>query len=428
MVIHWFRRDLRLYDNSALSAATSSGEPVLCLFIFDSEILDSLNSKSDLRVNFIYRELMRIKTELNKYKSDLLIRYGKVDEVWEEVLREFNPKAVYANEDYEPYAFQRDESIENLMRLSNVQLILFKDQVVFHKSEIVKDDGKPYTVYTPYKNKWLKKFQKENLDERPVEMKSFAQCTFKETLTLEDIGFEWIEYDFPSRAIDSNTLNNYSKKRDDPAADATSRLSVHLRFGTISIRECHRVAQEHSQTWRDELIWRSFFMQLLYHFPNVVHEEFREKYRRMVWRQSDEDFRAWKEGKTGFPIVDAGMRELSQTGFMHNRVRMIVASFLCKHLLIDWRLGEAWFAEKLIDFELASNNGNWQWAAGTGADAAPYFRIFNPINQQQKFDPNYKYVKRWVPEWGTSNYPKPVLDLKVTRVRCLEAFKNNLEF
>lgn len=425
--IHWFRRDFRLDDNAALSAACAQSDEVIPVFIFDTDILDKLEDKDDSRVNFIHRRLKSIKSELQKMGSDLRVYCGSVDCCWNAILDEWKPQAVFTNEDYEPYARDRDDRVQEKMTSYGVEFHAFKDQVVFHKDEVVKDNGEPYTVYTPYRKKWMRHFQPEMIAERRVDQRKFAKIDARPMISLDEMGFQPSSVEIPEPNTSESLLRNYAETRDLPAKDATTHISTHLRFGTVSIRACYRKALKISDTWVGELIWRSFFSQLLYHFPHVVDQEFKSKYKRIPWRYSESDFEIWTKGETGIPIVDAGMRELALTGFMHNRVRMICASFLTKNLLIDWRWGEAWFARKLTDYELASNNGNWQWAAGCGADAAPYFRVFNPETQREKFDPKWKYVKKWVPEYGTLNYPSPMVDLKATRKRCIETFKTALD-
>lgn len=422
LTVFWFRRDLRLEDNAALYYALQSGLPVLPIFIFDTDILDEL-PQNDARVNFIYDKLYQIDKELKKIGSSLKIYKGKPIEIWNTITAEISIHGVYFNKDYEPYAIERDKQVANYLARNGVEVRIFKDQVIFEESEILKSDGKPYTVFTPYKNKWIEKFSNtEKFNNQRVDKESF--CKFKNTFpSLKEIGFE--ESTIKVRDYSIADLENYSKERDIPAIDSTSYLSPHLRFGTVSIRQLINQIRS-NQTFLNELIWREFFMQILYHFPDVVDHNFKRKYDGIQWRNDENEFEAWCEGKTGYPMVDAGIRQLNETGYMHNRVRMITASFLCKHLLIDWRWGEAYFAKKLLDFELSSNNGNWQWAAGTGCDAAPYFRIFNPTEQQKKFDKDFKYIKKWIPEFGTDKYPKPIVDHKEARERALREYKKGI--
>lgn len=429
IALFWFRRDLRLHDNPALHAALASGMPVLPVFVFDSEILGKLPSIKDARVLFIHEELKKLKAELERSGSSLLVHHGSPQEAFRYFLKQ-NPEvgAVYANRDYEPYALQRDEGVGRLLGASGITLHTFRDHVIFEKDEVLKGDGSPYTVFTPYSRKWKEHMGEEHL-------RSFPSGDLLDHLHktpplpfpgLNNLGFEAFECHFPGKSAEPALLMNYASNRDLPALKGTSRLGVHLRFGTISIRELTRQALERSEIFLNELIWRNFFIQILAHFPHVANGPFKKQYACVQWRNQEAEFEKWCRGETGFPIVDAGMRELNATGFMHNRVRMITASFLCKHLLVDWRWGETWFAGKLLDYELASNNGNWQWAAGTGCDAAPYFRVFNPETQQQKFDPTGEYVRKWVPDAGTSSYAPPMVDLRMARERALETYKRCL--
>lgn len=425
VIFHWFRRDLRIEDNHSLFESSLSGDPVIPLFIFDSNILSELDA-ADSRVTFIHDTLVHLQIELRLKGSDLLVKYGDPLKVWEEILAEFDVREVHANEDYEPYALERDSSVAGFLNQHGIHFKLWKDQVIFHKDEVVKSDGRPYTVYTPYSRKWKELFSMKYASAFPSENAHFLNFRGPEIPTLESMGFKRSEISVGRPDLSPELLSKYSDQRNTPAIPGTSRIGIHLRFGTISIRSAISLALNYSETWLNELIWRSFFSQLLYHFPHSVQGEFKTNYSRIPWRNDEADLDKWKSGRTGFPLVDAGMRELVATGFMHNRVRMLTASFLCKQLLIDWRLGEAFFAKHLLDYDLSSNVGNWQWASGTGADAAPYFRVFNPITQQEKFDPKFTYIKKWVREFGTSQYPKPMIDLKFARERCLQTFKENL--
>lgn len=427
--IFWFRRDLRIGDNTGLYKALKERGNVLPLFIFDTEILDKLDDKNDRRVSFIHDELQKMKEEFEKSGSSLLVKYGKPAVVFENLLEAFEIAAVYANHDYEPYALQRDEQVGHLLKSKGVDFRTFKDQVIFEKAEVTKDDGLPYTVFTPYSRKWLACLTQADFSGSPSETlmdKLFKTKPFGD-FKLSDAGFGREEFKFPDKKVNKDILNNYRNTRDIPSIEGTSRMSVHLRFGTISIRRLAQIAHESNKAFLNELIWREFYMMILWHFPQVVDQAFKPKYDRIHWVNDEEQFMAWCEGKTGYPIVDAGMRQLNQTGFMHNRVRMITASFLTKHLLIDWRWGEAYFAKKLLDFELSSNNGGWQWAASSGCDAAPYFRVFNPALQTQKFDPKLLYVKRWVPEFQELNYPRPIVEHKFARERVLREYKRALD-
>lgn len=427
MTIFWFRRDLRLDDNAGLYHALRSGQPVQCVFIFDTDILDQLEDKNDRRVVFIHRQIKKLSDELNALGSSLLVKVGKPMEIWKEIINDFKVKHVFTNHDYEPYAKQRDESIKSLLEKNSITFSTFKDQVIFEKDEVMKDDGTPYTVYTPYMKKWRSKLTPFFLSSYPTEkyFNNFVQSKVYHIPTLEDIGFADSEIDFPHPTVKKDLLANYEQQRDIPSIRGTSRLSVHLRFGTISIRKLVRQAMPYDK-WVNELIWREFYMMILWNFPKVVNDAFKNQYGRLPWLNNEADFKKWCEGKTGYPIVDAGMRELNSTGFMHNRVRMITSMFLTKYLLIDWRWGEAYFAKKLIDFELSSNNGGWQWSAGTGVDAAPYFRLFSMSEQTKRFDPDFKYIRKWVPEFEDFSYPKPMIDYAFARKRCLDFYKGNL--
>lgn len=431
IAIFWHRRDLRLEDNAGLYHALRSGLPVLPVFIFDKEILAKLDDKKDRRVIFIHQQIRRLSNKLQNLgaglpQSSILVKYGKPEDSWREILQQHNVKAVYSNHDYEPYAQERDAKIKKL--LGEIPFYTYKDQVILEKEEVCKDDGKPYTIYTPYSRKWQKTLTEFHLKPYPTE-KYFQHFWATPTLpipTLADMGFQEENYSFSGTAIKDDLLKNYGESRDFPAIQGTSRISVHLRFGTVSIRALARKGQLLSEKWLNELVWRDFYMMILWHFPHAAQNAFQPAYNRMAWRNNEAEFEAWCNGQTGYPIVDAGMRELNGTGFMHNRVRMITASFLCKHLLIDWRWGEAYFAKKLIDFELSSNNGGWQWAASSGCDAAPYFRIFNPTLQAQKFDKDFSYIRKWVPEFNAFGYPKPIVPHEFARDRALETYKKGL--
>lgn len=426
--IFWFRRDLRLEDNVGLFHALSAKQPVLPVFIFDTAILDKLNDKADLRVDFIHQQLTAIQSKLRTFNSDLLVLHGEVTAVWQKLVNKYQISEVYFNHDYEPAAIERDESIKHLLDPGKIQVHSYKDQVLFEKSEIVKADGSPYTVYTPYSKKWRERLDSSGLHFFPSEKLTgnFVKADLADMPSIDALGFRQGSYTFPSPEPPISIIDQYDRHRDYPGRPGTTRLGLHLRFGTISIRHMARLALEHNDTWLSELIWREFFMMILYHFPHVVNQPFRSKYAAIKWRNDPEDFDKWCEGRTGYPLVDAGMRELNQTGFMHNRVRMVTASFLTKHLLIDWRLGERYFAGKLLDYDLAANNGNWQWAAGCGCDAAPYFRIFNPTAQAQKFDPEEKYIRQWIPELDSSEYPRPMVEHSFARQRALQTFSEAL--
>lgn len=422
--IFWFRRDLRTNDNHGLAEALKSGLPVKPIFIFDREILDKLDNAQDRRVNFIHQTLLNIQSQLKAKGGDLSVFYGKPLEVWEGLLKDENLKAIYCNEDYEPYAMQRDEAVAKMAEAQNTSFHQYKDQVIFAKNDVVKDDGKPYTVYTPYSRKWKGLF-------RPQMCEAYDSANLgnllnfeAETLpTLKSMGFDETETLYPKAELADSMILHYGETRDFPALRGTSRLGLHLRFGTVSLRGLVKQSLNKPDKFLNELIWREFYQQILWHFPHVVKQSFKPKYDLIEWRNNPEEFDKWCKGQTGYPIVDAGMRELLATGYMHNRVRMIVASFLTKHLLIDWRWGEAWFARHLLDFDLASNNGGWQWAAGSGVDAAPYFRVFNPTLQTLKFDGKFEYIRKWVPEFDTLSYCKPVVEHELARKRCLEVYQ-----
>ncbi len=429
VAIFWYRRDLRIHDNAGLYRALRSGLPVLCLFIFDKNILDQLGNKQDKRVTFIYDTVSGLKKELNQKGSDLLIEYGSPEQVWIKLLENYEVGEVYTNHDYEPYARERDEGIAAFLKKNEIPLKTYKDQVIFEKGEILTGQNTVYTVFTPYSRAWKAKCNDFFLSSYPTEKYDSQFLKIKNTYipSLAEMGFEKTEESFPSQKVKTEVLENYSERRNYPAIPGTTHLGIHLRFGTVSIRELARRAFETSNTWLNELIWRDFYQQILWNFPHVGNgKAFRPEYDRIKWRNNEREFKLWCEGKTGYPLVDAGMHEINATGFMHNRVRMVVASFLSKHLLIDWRWGEAYFAEKLLDFDLAANNGGWQWAAGSGTDAAPYFRIFNPTAQAEKFDGKGEYIKKWVPELNTLEYPEPIVDHKMARERCLKAYKEAL--
>lgn len=423
VTLFWFRRDLRLEDNHALHKALESPFPVLPIFIFDEDITAKL-PQSDPRITFIYDTLQDLKNRLNQHATTIYCKCGKPLEVWKNLVQEFEIQAVYANEDYEPYAIQRDSNIRQFLLEYNIPFYLFKDQVIFAKDEILKADNTPYTIYTPYKNKWFQKFKNHEVANYKTDnWQKYWRGKF-EFPSLGDLNFK--RSTLKIRPFDLNKVSNYEQNRDIPALNGTSSLSPHLRFGTVSIRRIFLKTQT-VPAFSNELVWREFFMQILYHFPKVVKNNFKSKYDALRWQNNSAEFERWCSGETGYPIVDAGMRELNMTGYMNNRVRMIVASFLCKHLLIDWRWGEAYFAKKLLDYELSSNNGNWQWAAGTGCDAAPYFRVFNPYEQTRKFDPKSVYIKKWVTDLNIFEYPKPIVEHKFARQRAIQTYKESLQ-
>ena len=424
MTIFWFRRDLRLLDNTGLNLALSKSKDVQPIFIFDKEIINELPN-DDPRLNFLYDELVKINKELISYNSSLKVYHGNPLEVFKQLSKENSKLKVYANRDYEPYAIARDKEIEKYLLENGSELISTKDQVIFEKNEVVKNDGLPYTVFTPFKNKWLVKFKELGFHlELKLNSENFNKSNHEFPI-MDELGFKKSFIKVPSFSLDK--VYNYEETRNFPSLDSTSKIGPHLRFGTVSIREIVSKVKDLNDTYLSELVWREFFMQILWHFPKVVHENFRPKYNFIKWRNNEEEFKKWCKGETGYPLVDAGMRELNQTGFMHNRVRMVTAGFLCKHLLIDWRWGEAYFAKKLLDYELSSNNGNWQWSAGTGCDAAPYFRVFNPSEQIKKFDKQNTYINKWVENLNEFSYPDPIVEHTFARNRAIASYKEGLE-
>ena len=426
----WFRRDLRLHDNHALFQALEQSEQVIPVFLFDTAILSDVQDPDDARVTFIYDTLLWLNQQLEQLGTTLYVLHGDPQLEIPTFVETHKAALLFANADYEPYALERDTTINQTLAAMGKSFLLYKDQVVLGPEEVLKDDGKPYTVYTPYMKKWKSRFQETLLSPYPSDgellKKRLKPASKKALPLLEQLGFVRSRLQVPMPVLDAEFLQHYHQTRDLPQHD-TSRLGVHLRFGTRSIREVMKKALEYSEAFMNELIWREFYMTILWHFPHVVTQSFKSKYDHINWRNQEQEFEQWCKGNTGFPMVDAGMRELNSSGFMHNRVRMVVASFLVKDLLIDWRWGEAYFAQKLLDYELASNNGGWQWAAGSGCDAAPYFRIFNPESQQKKFDPDYRYIKRWVPELGTNKYLQPMVNHKEARVRALSVYKKALQ-
>ncbi len=450
ITLFWFRRDLRLEDNLGLYYAYENEARVLPLFIFDTQILDDLSNKKDARVSFIHAQIKRLHDELKSHGSSLLVKHGKPKEVFEELIKEYEILNVYTNRDYEPYARERDKAISNLLKTAGIEFLDFKDQVIYEKDEITTDGGSFYKVFTPYSKRWLKKFKATKFELVGLDgrKKKFFPTKPLPLPELKDLGFEDTDVEIPVLDIDKALIKNYDKTRNFPGIEGTSRLGIHLRFGTVSIRKLALVASDLNDTYLNELIWREFYMMVLYHQPEVVDRAFKPQYDNIKWRNNREEFKKWCEGKTGFPLVDAGMRQLNKTGYMHNRVRMVTASFLVKHLLQPWQQGEAWFWDTLVDADLANNASNWQWVAGTGADAAPFFRIFNPVLQGRRFDPEGGYVRRWVPElrrmpdrwlhapWEApgdvlraadvglgAGYPEPVVDHATARERALAAFR-----
>ncbi|KAA1244742.1 deoxyribodipyrimidine photo-lyase [Aquimarina sp. RZ0] len=427
--LFWFRRDLRIEDNIGLTQALKSGIPVLPIFIFDTEILDKL-PKDDARVSFIFNTLQDINEAFRKkYNSSLAILYGTPEQIFKNLVQndKYTITSVYTNRDYEPYAIQRDLKIKEILSPENINFYTYKDQVIFEKDEITKNDGNPYVVYTPYKNKWKEHFDADKLKKHDTKklLGNLIKDQNLPKISLSAMGFTKSHIQVLDYNISAEFIQNYEDTRNFPAHNnGTSKLAPHLRFGTISIRKIMKQAiAEKNEVFWSELIWREFFMQILWHFPQTKEKSFRPKYDRIEWLNNEEHFDQWKKGKTGYPLVDAGMRELNETGYMHNRVRMLVASFLCKHLLIDWRWGEAYFAEKLLDYDMSANVGNWQWAAGSGVDAAPYFRIFNPTTQVAKFDKDLQYIRTWIKDINELTYPTPIVEHKMARERCLKIYK-----
>jgi len=425
VVIHWFRRDLRWQDNRALHAALTSGSPVVPMFVFDKNILDRLDNTADARVTFLHDRISQLHEEAGENGSGLFVTHGDPVKILATLAASGQVRAVYTNEDYEPYAQTRDAQVQANLGQHGVAFHTFTDHVIQAPGEVMKPDGTPYTVFTPFSKRWHLNLTEENMASAPSEahLGSLHRWAPASIPSLESMGFERSFISAPEAVISKDVLAKYADLRDVPSVQGTSRLSVHLRFGTMSIRKAAKAGFKHSEKWLTELIWRDFYQHIMHAFPHSMKDAFRPQYDLVPWRHDDAHFERWTQGKTGYPLVDAGMRELLATGFMHNRVRMVVASFFCKHLLLDWRLGERHFAAHLLDFELASNVGGWQWAAGSGCDAAPYFRVFNPTSQLQKFDRKYEYVKQWVPEWGTAAYPDPIVDHKMARQRAIDTYK-----
>jgi deoxyribodipyrimidine photo-lyase len=428
--IFWFRRDLRFEDNTGLFHALNSHLPVLPVFIFDKNIIEKLSDSSDRRVEFIHNTLSDLNKVLAPLGSCMKIFFDTPENAFDQLIEGYNINAVFTNHDYEQYAINRDNSIKEKLANKNIQFFTFKDHVIFEKDEVIKDDGKPYTIFTPYSRKWKNKLISTDIELLQSEklLHNFLQSKNEHFPSLNEIGFKHSQLLFPEKKLNNNIVKSYAQQRDIPGISGTSKIGIHLRFGTISIRSVFHETKNLSDVFINELIWRDFYQMILWHFPYINHyKSFKPAYDNIEWRNNEIEFEKWCIGQTGYPIVDAGMRELNETGFMHNRVRMITASFLCKHLLIDWRWGEAYFANKLLDFDFASNNGGWQWAAGSGCDAAPYFRVFNPYLQTKKFDPDFNYIKKWVPEFQELTYPKPIVDHEFARKRCLEVYGKSLK-
>jgi deoxyribodipyrimidine photo-lyase len=464
----WFRRDLRDFDHAALYHALKSSKNVYCAFVFDTEILSLLENKADRRVEFIWESVKELKTALQNKGGDLIVMHGKATEVIPTLAHKLKISAVFLNHDYEPSANHRDSLVGRKLKEHGIAMHAFKDQVLFEKNEVLNLSHQPYLVFTPYRNAVLKKLDDFYLKAYPVDayIANLAKVPPKELPSLESMGFTRTnlkQMQLPTgmlggkKLLDDflNRINEYKHARDYPSIKGVSYLSTHLRFGTVSIRYLARTARNignaGSDTWLNELIWRDFYFQILHHNPDVaIGKAFNQKFEHIAFPNNKDHFKAWCDGKTGFPLIDAAMRQINQTGYMHNRLRMVVASFLVKDLLIDWRWGERYFAEHLIDFDLSANNGGWQWAASTGCDAQPWFRIFNPITQSQRFDPEGKFIRKYVPElkactdkeihtpWQISshrqkivklvlgeNYPNPIVDHATQRILALEMYKKN---
>lgn len=425
--LFWHRRDLRTNDNHGLYEATLVSDTIIPVFIFDTTILKDL-PKNDARITFIYDAIITLKAKYNELGNDLELFVGNPEELIPKIAKQFKIDCVVTNRDYEPRAIERDLNIKNKLQENTIEWLDFKDHVIFEKDEVVKNDGLPYTIFTPFMNKWKlifnDSFSSEFPSEQAIKDRTFAP---KEIPTLESFGFERnTEIELPQQKIPISIIKDYDKTRDIPSINGTSKLGIHLRFGTLSIRKLTKIALQSNEKFLNELIWRDFYSCIFYHFPHTENRSFKSKYDFIPWINNESEFEKWCNGNTGYPIVDAGMRELNTTGFMHNRVRMIAASFLCKHLLIDWKWGERYFAEKLLDFDLTSNVGGWQWAASSGCDAVPYFRIFNPTTQQERFDSKFEYIKKWIPEFGTKDYPEPMIEHKFARNRAIETYKTTL--
>lgn len=429
VTIFWFRRDLRIDDNHGFFQALNAGLPVVPVFIFDPEVLSHFPNPDDARLTFIHQCLASLDKEFRKYNSSLQVYFSSPEVVFGRLAVKYSIRNVVVNTDYEPSAIARDQKLRDILQNRGIEFHSFKDQLVYHQDELVKKDGSPYTVFTPYSKKWKEKLASDPIqifesEKLLMNLKHLSPDYFPE---LKEIGYRAQQIKFPEKIVGAVLIEKYAKFRDFPAENGTSRLGIHLRFGTISIRKLTQFALEHSEVFLNELIWRNFYMDILYHFPHVAQKSFKPDYDFISWINDEADFKRWCAGETGYPLVDAGMRELSETGYMHNRVRMVVASFLTKHLLIDWRWGETWFASKLLDFELASNNGGWQWASGSGCDAAPYFRVFSPDLQTKRFDKQFTYIRKWVPEFDSARYPKPMVDHRFARIRAIETYQKALK-
>ena len=424
--IFWFRRDLRIDDNPGLYEALANSKNVIPIFIFDTNIIDNLPS-DDNRIKFIWHSLSLLNERLKEVGSTLNIFKGNPLEVFKKIILKYRLISVYVNRDYEKYSIKRDKEINTFLNENKIAFNASKDHVFFEPNEILKSDGTPYTVFTPYSKKWFEKFYSEKLPQYQIKnlVDNFFKTNYKPIMSLSEIGFSNDEIEFEKFNLGDELIKNYNSKRDFPYLNSTSKIGPYLRFGLISVREVGKktIEKKFDQSFLRQLIWRDFYIQIFFHFPDSENENFKPAYDKIIWLNEEEKFEKWCAGETGYPIVDAGMKELNKTGFMHNRVRMIAASFLCKHLLIHWKKGESYFAKKLLDYEMASNVGNWQWVAGTGVDAAPYFRLFNPEIQMKKFDPQKVYIKKWLPKYDPENYLEPIIDHNYARERCLSAYK-----
>lgn len=425
LAIHWFRRDLRLHDNAALFEACAKYDCVVPIYIFDEKFFIDMQ-RNVASAGVLGEQVLRLQEALQKEDCNLRVFQGNPEEVLLQLAKDFDNVAVYFNKDYEPATHQRDMQIQKSLEKAGVEVRTFKDRVLFEESEILNGQKKPYSVFTAYKKAVLARIKEAPIKRFPSEKKLEslrASAHLKLKTSLENAKLDFAQVQLPPANLKPNHLSKYDSERDFPALMAGSNVGLYLNFGALSVREVfQRALESGSEAFASEILWRDFFIQILWHFPKSENASFRPEYDRIEWRKSKKDFQLWTQGQTGYPLVDAGMRELLATGQMHNRVRMVVASFLCKHLLIHWKQGERYFAEKLLDFELASNVGNWQWVAGSGCDAAPYFRIFNPQIQQKKFDPEYRYIKKWIPEWGTKSYPSVMIVHEEARGRCLQAY------